>query len=97
MGAVSVSSCTVMVLNNTLTGPRYLVTLWDDKPMLFVSCTAASHYNFVVLVGKDRLWWRPMLACRKVRAEEADMAFETQVVMVSNQMLRPMSPEPVRA
>lgn len=37
-----------------------------------------------------------MLAGHRVRAEEADMAFETQAVMIIDQMLRLMSPRASR-
>ena len=36
---------------------------------------------FCVLVGRDRLWWWQTLASHGVRAYEADMAFETYVVI----------------
>uniref|UniRef100_A0A453IHX4 Uncharacterized protein n=1 Tax=Aegilops tauschii subsp. strangulata TaxID=200361 RepID=A0A453IHX4_AEGTS len=46
--------------------------------------------------GRDQLWWHPMLPGHGVRAEEADMVFDIQMVIVIDQMRRLMSPRASR-
>uniref|UniRef100_A0A453IHW6 Uncharacterized protein n=2 Tax=Aegilops tauschii subsp. strangulata TaxID=200361 RepID=A0A453IHW6_AEGTS len=45
---------------------------------------------------RDQLWWHPMLPGHGVRAEEADMVFDIQMVIVIDQMRRLMSPRASR-
>ena len=64
--------------------------------MLMLGCSCLFSLSNII-AGRDQLWWHPMLAGHGVRAEEANMVFEIQMVIVIHQMLRLMSPRASRA
>ncbi|XP_048537797.1 uncharacterized protein LOC125516367 isoform X4 [Triticum urartu] len=58
---------------------------------------ATNRSNHCPVQNMDQLWWHPMLPDHGVRAEEADMVFDIQMVIVIDQMRRLMSPRASRA
>ncbi|KAM3195287.1 hypothetical protein ACQJBY_071412 [Aegilops geniculata] len=58
---------------------------------------ATNRSNHYPVQTPEHLWWHLMLPDHGVRAEEANMVFDIQMVIVIDQMRRLMSPQASRA